>query len=697
MHGNLDLTRSALPVRKYRDNLLRELNKLDEKVLAVIAETGSGKSTQIPAYFFETSTLRVAVTQPRRVAAITLAQRVATEQGVILGKEIGYRVRFDDAISDETRLSYATDGMLLREAMTDPSLAQYAVIFLDECHERSLQTDILIGVLQRARKTRQSTLRPLKLVLMSATMEIQGFQRLFGEQNLTVMRIPGRQFSVQLLYVKHAVEDYCEAALTTVILVHKKEDAGDILVFFPGQEDIEEAAVTLRQMLDDGEETQQFLGDRVEVFTKDQETPIVNGVLICPLYAALPHEVQLKAFVPKPAECSRKIVLATNIAETSVTLPDIRYVVDTGKFKCRQATSTGMESLRVENVSQAQAAQRAGRAGRVQNGICFRLYSEAAFKELAMTSKPEILRVNLSQVVLQLKGMGVDPTTFEFVTPPDGGSIKAAMKVLFALEALNSSMNLTEHGKMLARLPLDPTFGHLLLCSKDYSCTKEMLTAVAMLSAGNIFYLPFSTGVECMQQKKASECHRRFASHEGDLLSLINVYESWKAEAVYRDSSTSRKRKHGIGRIPHNDWCSRNFIAGRNLIQGHNIRTQLSKICRSLGMDTSLSYGNEPENRQSLLKCAAAGLFLQVAVRDKLAMINKGSGYIESRGHYKTKVGSTRVSIHPTSTMFNRNPAPACVVYTELVTTKKTYIRGVSQIREDWLIEVAPHFYAGST
>ena len=759
---NDDVTHE-LPVHAYKKEILHAIHKNPKnQVLLITAETGSGKSTQIPAYLLQHSSSHgaIAVTQPRRVAAMTLARRVAFEQSqrtktplsAVLGKQIGYRVRFDDCTTTcchnnnimTTQLVYVTDGMLLREAMMDPLLHRYRVIFLDEAHERSLQTDILMGVVQRARRHRQtsSITRPLQVIVMSATLQVETFQKFFGginDDETRLIQIPGRAFPVQILYTEQSQADYLEAALSTILQIHEAhhesnndqhgDGDNDILVFLPGQEEIEDLAALLKQQLlvyeKEANETAAatWTGDRVEVLNQQNTTTaqssnlVIAGVLVCVLYAALPPEAQLAAFADKPATgCIRKIILATNIAETSVTLPGIRYVVDTGKHKCRHVSpATGMESLVVSNVSQAQAAQRAGRAGRVQAGICFRLYTEDAFEGLQETSVPEILRVNLAQVVLQLKGMGIkDPTTFEFVTPPDKASLVRATKLLYALSALDDEMQLTAYGKKLAKLPLDPVFGHLLLKSTEFSCVKEMLTAVSVLSAENLFYRPAGEGGIAA---KAAAAHRRFASHEGDLPTFLSVYSAWQREAIYVPPASGgrkaqkrwrqqlqKQQKEGMGKqlLLHGEWCQRNFVSGRALARAYNVRMQLRNLCgrpiaqNGLGMDTNQSCGDD---RERFLKCVAAGLFLQVASRIKVDSDehNKNKGrsglLVPTRGRYRTKIGNEEVSVHPTSTMFNRNPAPKCVVYTELVVTKKTYIRGVTQIREEWLQDVAPRFY----
>jgi len=790
-------TRKQLPVYKYKAEICQTVS--DKEVTLIVAETGSGKSTQVPSFLHEGGCLKknrsmirrtqvkrkspygksICVTQPRRVAAITVAKRVAEEMGSVPGGLVGHRVRFDDTTDlagpNTSRVIYATDGMLLREAQSDPLLKRYGIVVLDEAHERSLQTDVLFGVVKRAMDARmgryniareqqvvdevdkdnricnalgkvaaQLELPPLKVVVMSATLEVETFQQFFKDVATEMVKVPGRLFPVTTLYTREAQDDYIDAALSAALQIHRDGEEGDVLIFLPGQEEIEDLAALLRKHLDEEADLARTLtsgddgngnGDDEPVVDivqslkgmgtnlNSSQNAIVNGVLICVLYAALPPEAQMFAFQPRPDGCSRKIILSTNIAETSVTLEGIRYVIDTGKQKVREFSgSTGMESLTVANVSKAQAAQRSGRAGRMAEGFCFRLYPEIAFDGLAETSPPEILRVNLAHVVLQLKGMGVhDPRTFDFLTPPQKGTLMKAFNTLYALGAINEKMDITEHGKKLAKLPLDPVFGHLLLQSPSYGCTSDMLTAVSMLSAENVFYRP-GGGDETASgtvAAKAIAAHRRFASYEGDLPTLLSVYESWRREAIYVPSSSGGKKaqkrrlaasqqKGSAGKLLHGDWCARNFISGRALVRAYDVRKQLSEICarevkkNGLGLDVKVSCGDD---RELFLKCVCAGLFLQAASRIKASVdvdeksskrnADRSGMLYSSRGRYKTMVGSEEVSIHPTSVMFGRNPAPKCVVYTELLVTKKTYIRGVTQIREDWLHEIAPEIYKG--
>ena len=387
----IDRVRKSLPIYRAKDKLMEEIRR--SETIIIIGETGSGKTTQIPQYVYDditlTNGLMVGVTQPRRVAAVSVSQRVADETGTEHGKLVGYAIRFEDVSSEETRIKFLTDGMLLREAVADPFLKKYGVIMIDEAHERTLQTDFLLGTIKgvqrRRRKERDrrgQTLPPLRIIVMSATLEASSFSKFFDGAPVVYSR--GRTFPVEMYYTEEPEEDYLDAAMLTVLQVNAEEAPGDVLVFLTGQEEIESLGRMLRE--------------RAAKLPSD--VPRLNVRL---LFAALPPEEQMKVFETTPPG-TRKVVLATNIAETSLTINGIRYVIDSGLSKMRiHHPRSGVDELAITPIAQSQAQQRAGRAGREAAGKCFRLYTEEVMPSLERYVKPELLRTNLSGVVLQLK------------------------------------------------------------------------------------------------------------------------------------------------------------------------------------------------------------------------------------------------------------------------------------------------------
>uniref|UniRef100_A0A1A9V382 RNA helicase n=1 Tax=Glossina austeni TaxID=7395 RepID=A0A1A9V382_GLOAU len=472
-YHQLHKKRLTLPVYEYQADFMRLLNQHQSIVL--VGETGSGKTTQIPQWCVEHALSvggkGVACTQPRRVAAMSVAQRVSEEMDVNLGEEVGYSIRFEDCSSAKTVLKYMTDGMLLREAMSDPMLEQYQVILLDEAHERTLATDILMGVLKEVIRQRSD----LKLVVMSATLDAGKFQQYFD--NAPLMNVPGRTHPVEIFYTPEPERDYLEAAIRTVIQIHMCEDIeGDILMFLTGQEEIEEACKRIKREIDN-------LGSEI-------------GELKCiPLYSTLPPNLQQRIFeAPPPRNASgaigRKVVVSTNIAETSLTIDGVVFVIDPGFAKQKVYNPRiRVESLLVSPISKASAQQRAGRAGRTRPGKCFRLYTERAYKnEMQDNTYPEILRSNLGTVVLQLKKLGIDDLVhFDFMDPPAPETLMRALELLNYLAALDDDGNLTDLGAVMSEFPLDPQLAKMLIASCQHNCSNEILSITAMLSGENIF------------------------------------------------------------------------------------------------------------------------------------------------------------------------------------------------------------------
>lgn len=621
--------RRSLPIFPYREDLLAAIG--DHQILVIEGETGSGKTTQIPQYLLEEGYtkggMKIGCTQPRRVAAMSVAARVAQEMSVKLGNEVGYSIRFEDCTSERTILKYMTDGMLLREFLTEPDLASYSVIIIDEAHERTLHTDILFGLIKDIARFRPD----LKVLIASATLDTERFSSFFDDA--PVFRIPGRRFPVDIYYTKAPEADYLEACVVSVLQIHVTQSPGDVLVFLTGQEEIEACCELLQERC-------RRLGSKI------------SELLVLPIYANLPSDMQAKIFNPTPPG-ARKVVVATNIAETSLTIDGIIYVIDPGFCKQKSYNAkTGMESLIVTPCSRASANQRAGRAGRVAAGKCFRLYTAWAFKhEMEETTVPEIQRTNLGNVVLLLKSLGInDLIHFDFMDPPPHETLVLALEQLYALGALNHLGELTKLGRRMAELPVDPMLSKMILASEQYKCSEEVLTIAAMLSVNNsIFYRPKDKVVH------ADNARMNFVVPGGDHLVLLNVYTQW-VESGY---STQ--------------WCFENFIQFRSMKRARDVRDQLEGLMDRIEVELCSSNGDSMPIR----KAVTAGYFYHTA---RL-----------SKGGYKTVKHQQTVYVHPNSSLFEEQPR--WMIYHELVFTTKEFMRQVIEIESGWLLEVAPHYY----
>ena len=599
--------RESLPVFKFRKQLLEAVAA--HQLLIVVGDTGSGKTTQLTQYLAEAGYANrgmIGCTQPRRVAAMSVAKRVSEEVGSELGKEVGYTIRFEDRTSPETRIKYMTDGMLQREILLDPDLKRYTVIMLDEAHERTIATDVLFGLLKKTLKRRPD----LKLIVTSATLDADKFSEFFNQ--CPIFSIPGRTFPVEIMYSREPEEDYLDAALTTVMQIHLTEPPGDILLFLTGQEEIDTSCEVLYERM-------KALG------------PSVPELVILPVYSALPSEMQSRIFEPAPPN-GRKVVIATNIAETSITIDGIYYVIDPGFVKQNAYDpKLGMDSLVVTPISQAQAKQRAGRAGRTGPGKTFRLYTEAAYQsEMLPTSIPEIQRQNLSMTILMLKAMGInDLLHFDFMDPPPTNTMLTALEELYALSALDDEGLLTRLGRKMADFPMEPSLSKALIASEDMGCSEEMLTIVAMLSVQTVFYRPKE------KQQQADQKKAKFHDPHGDHLTLLNVYNAWKMSR-YSDP-----------------WCFENFIQKRQIGRAKDVRQQLVTIMQrykhqivSCGRDTL-------KVRQAL----CSGFFRNSARKDP-------------QEGYKTLIEGTPVYMHPSSALFGK-PAEHVIFHTLVLTTKE--------------------------
>mmetsp|Transcript_131848 Transcript_131848/g.228458 ORF Transcript_131848/g.228458 Transcript_131848/m.228458 type:complete len:706 (-) Transcript_131848:478-2595(-) len=630
--------RKQLPVYEAEEDFVELVRSY--QVVILVGETGSGKTTQIPQFlanagYAKKGTKMVACTQPRRVAAMSVSRRVADEMDVVWGEEVGYSVRFEDMTGPATILKYMTDGMLLREAMTDPKLERYSVIILDEAHERTLSTDILFGLFKEILPTRKD----LRLVVMSATLETEKFQDYFDGAPL--MNIPGRLFPVEMYYTPEAERDYVEAAIRTVVQIHCFEGTGDILVFLTGEEEIEHAVYRInmecKQAVAQGKASMEL-----KAF---------------PLYSSLPPHAQSKIFETLPQQPpTRKCVVATNIAETSITIDGVVYVVDPGFSKQKVYNPRiRVESLLVSPISKASANQRAGRAGRTKAGKCFRLYKEEAFKTaLTEQTYPEILRSNLGAVVLQLKKLGIDDLVhFDFMDPPAPETLMRALELLNYLGALNDVGDLTEHGAMMSEFPLDPQLSSMILNSPKYKCACEALSIAALLSVPNIFVRPRDNA------RAADEAKGQFTHMSGDHLTMLNCFHAYK----------------GAGE--RQDWCNDNFVNYRSIKQADSVRTQLERIMTRFNQSLVSTPFSSKDYYPNIKKCLVSGFYMQSAHR-------------EPQGHYTIVKDAQVVKLHPSSVL---GKTADWVLYNDFVLTKENYIRTVTEIDPEWFFETAPHYF----
>ncbi|GAO49721.1 hypothetical protein G7K_3864-t1 [Saitoella complicata NRRL Y-17804] len=622
--------RQKLPMWSAKEALKEKLNS--SKCIVLVGETGSGKSTQLPQFLLECDFAQegcIAVTQPRRVAAVNLAKRVAQEYGTELGNKVGYTIRFDDTSGPYTRIKYMTDGMLLRELISDSDLSFYNTIVLDEAHERTLLTDMMMGFLKKIMKRRPT----LRVVIMSATLDAERFSEFFDEAEICY--VEGRQFPVEIQNTVAPEKDYVDAALRTIFQIHTKEPLGDVLAFFTGQDEIE----ALEQLINE--------------YAKQLPSNIPQ-VLICPLFSGLPQAQQQKVFVPTPPG-TRKIILATNIAETSVTVSGVRYVVDCGLSKVKQFNNKlGLESLLIQPISKSAARQRAGRAGREAPGTCYRLYTEEEFSKMRNAAIPEIKRCDLATAVLTLKARGEnDVLGFDYMDPPSRPALIRALENLYSLGALDNKGNITKLGEEMSLLPLVPPLARVMIAAaRQYDVLSEVVDIVACLQAENLFVSPAD------KREEAAEAHKKFAAREGDHLTLLECLKQFLA------LSNGKAERKG--------WCETNYINARAMSNILNVRKQLRQYCEraQLSLAPSTDSRDAGETKDAILKSFLAGYMHNTAL-------------LHPDGSYRTVGTHQPVAIHPSSVLFGKRVE--AIVYAENVFTQKAYVRGVSKVEGGWL------------
>jgi ATP-dependent helicase HrpA len=659
-HAHAELVRSgrlacpdALPIGLVRDELLATIR--DHQVVVVAGETGSGKSTQLPKLCLELGRGvggLIGHTQPRRVAARTIAERVADEIGSRVGEQVGYTVRFNDRVGPATLVRVMTDGILLAELQRDRMLGRYDTIIVDEAHERSLNIDFILGYLRQLLPTRPE----LKVIVTSATIDTERFAQHFdiGGVAAPVVEVTGRTYPVEVRY--RPLDDTTTTITTTTTTTtggtHDKrnqrdqvqaicdaveelqrEGPGDVLVFLSGEREIHDTADALRRL----------------------ELP---GTDILPLYARLSSHEQHRVFAPHPG---RRIVLSTNVAETSLTVPGVRYVVDTGTARIsRYSRRLKVQRLPIEPVSQASADQRAGRCGRVAPGICIRLYSEDDFEDRPEFTEPEILRTNLASVILQMTAIGLgDVASFPFVEPPDTASIRDGYLLLEELGAIEPAdgagvRRLTRTGRRLARLPVDPRIGRMVLEAERHGCVREVLVIAAALSIQD----PRERPAE--HRERATELHRRFDVAGSDLLSIVALWDHLREQQRQLSSNQFRR------------LCRSEFLNYLRIREWQDLFSQLRQVAGELGIRSGAEAGHPDRVHQAVL----AGLLSHLGTRDRDAR-----EYLGARG--------SRFVIAPGSVLSRKGPR--WVMAAELVETHRLHARRVATIQPEWAEQVGAH------
>ena len=667
---------NTLPVHEKLEEIKKAIAK--NQVTIICGETGSGKTTQLPKICLEIGRGAAGLighTQPRRLAARSVAERIAEELKSEIGSAVGYKVRFTDHTSRDACVKLMTDGILLAETQTDRYLAAYDTIIIDEAHERSLNIDFLLGYLKQLLPRRPD----LKVIITSATIDAERFSQHFN--GAPVLEVSGRTYPVEILYrpLTSKDEDDAEVELTDAIVDAADELArygeGDILVFLPGEREIREAAEALRK----------------STLRRNDE--------ILPLFARLSHAEQHKIFHPTGAK--RRIVLATNVAETSLTVPGIKYVIDTGLARVKRYSARAkVEQLHVEKISQAAARQRSGRCGRVSAGVCIRLFSEEDFNSRTEFTDPEIVRSNLAAVILRMASLNLgDVAAFPFLEMPDSRYINDGFQVLLELGAVNEHNGLTKLGEQMARLPIDPKIARILLAAKKHDCMAEILVIASALSIQDPRERPLEA------RDAATKAHERFTDKQSDFLAYLNIWDSFQRE---RDKGLSNKQLV--------QWCRQYFLSHLRMREWRELHHQLAQTAIEMGLTTKEAAFRRPTEIRQLTSSenqgdqdlAAKLKQKQLDKKQHRAQIRaaKEAGYEQIHralltglianigmkspdGNDYTGARGSRFHLFPASALFKAKPK--WVMAAELVETTKLYARDVAAIQPEWIEQEAPH------
>ncbi|XP_056412634.1 probable ATP-dependent RNA helicase DHX40 isoform X2 [Hyla sarda] len=649
-----------LPIHKCRDELLQTAR--EHSFFVVTGDTGSGKTTQLPQYLYKAGFGKhgiIGVTQPRRVATISVAQRVAEEMDCVLGSTVGYQVRFDDCTSQKTAIMYMTDGCLLRHTLTDSNLTKFSTVVLDEAHERSLSTDILFGLLRKQflKKGFSNRDYPLKVIVMSATLDIERLSEFFG--NCPVFSIPGKVFPIKERFhnlIGPRDKDnsaYVTETVKITLQTHLNEPAGDILVFLTGQSEIEKACDVLYQKAE-------MIDYRHDVFDST-----VEGLLILPLYGSMPTDQQKRIFLPPPKGI-RKCVVATNIAATSLTIEGIRYVVDSGFVKqLNHNPRAGLDVLEIVPISKSEAVQRAGRAGRTASGKCHRIYSEE-FWEKCMPDHmvPEIKRTSLTSVILTLKCLDVnDVIRFPYLDPPEERFILEALRKLYQCSAIDRSGSVTDLGRFIIEFPLSPNLACALIKATALGCEDLLLPVAAMLSVEHVF---IQSGVAQKQKEveKSQNTLSEMAGGDNDFATLYFIFNTCKS----CDNPVS--------------WCHKHAVHWRAVKTAFSVEKQLRDITNKLKQMKNFPVETSDIPKHELLKCClCAGFFSSVARR------SLGRTFCTMDGN------GSMVHIHPSSALFGQEVNLEWILFHNVLVTSKIYVRTVCPIRYEWVKDLLPRLH----
>ncbi|EDL44125.1 pre-mRNA splicing factor RNA helicase, putative [Plasmodium vivax] len=687
--------RKRLPIYSYRYDILKAIK--NNKILILVGETGSGKSTQLTQYLHECKYHlygNIVCTQPRRIACIAIANRVADEMNVRVGKEVGYVIRFQNKTSDSTKIVYMTDGMFLRLLLYNPTLDDISVLIIDEAHERALHTDVILPIIKDICNFRED----IRVIISSATLDAEKISTYFN--CAPIFYVPGRKYNVDIYYTINNESNYLSAIVITILQIHVTQEKGDILVFLPGQFEIELVQQELENKL-------------------GELAPRFRNMMVLPIYSSLPVEQQARIFEDvadednakgdapeggdggapgeaekiEAAQCeaanleaaqpgelapasqpkrtmrrgTRKIILSTNICETSITIDNIVYVIDSGL--CKQKVynpNSGVESLVTLPCSKASVNQRTGRAGRKQDGKCFRLFTKKSFIDLNDNSVPEIQRCEVSSMILLLKSLGMDDIiNFDFLDPPSPVVIIKGLELLYSLGALNDEGNLTKTGRKMAEFPTDVKSSKMILSASDkYNCVEEVLCITAMLThANSIFY------VQKGKEKEAENVKKMFTIEGGgDFLLLLNIYK----QCEENNFSTS--------------FCYDHFLQYHTMIKIKDIKTQLVSICEKIDLPSSSCGIQNHEAICSLKKCIVSAFFTNAALP-----VSKNELKIIKLNHV--------VSIYPNSVLAKKNIMEeyknACIIFYEVIKINKSYVRHNIPVSKDMLYEIASFYFLG--